>query len=287
MVRGLRPVLRNRSTTACTCLTPEQCPNSLNAMEKDQSVVAPPEEGASDETDVRTSPPVAGESVDQTLNCVQCGAQFVFTTDEQKFFEERGLHSPPKRCKSCRAERRKSRRGKGGRGRMREYRGPAFREKRDLQKMYRSPAFQGQADGEGLYRSPAFREQDGEDVREIYRSPAFQQENSGADIYRGPAFQQPLFTDEDEEQQPVTDDDGEFDLEQGPPPSYREPKSPEEIYRSPAFSDTDPAGYAPSYRRRQMHDVVCAECGCKTRVPFKPQKERPVYCKECYAKKGR
>jgi CxxC-x17-CxxC domain-containing protein len=242
------------------------------------------EDQTGSDTQVAAAVP-SGETTDQTLNCVQCGAQFVFTTDEQKFFAERGFHAPPKRCKNCRAERRKSRKPKGGRGRMSEYRGPAFREKRDSQNVYRSPAFKGRTDGEGVYRSPAFRERDGENVEDIYRSPAFQEEIS--EIYRGPAFQQPLFTDEDEGQEPATPDVGEVDLEQGPPPGYREPRSPEEIYRGPAFADTDPAGYAPSYRRRQMYDVVCADCGRKTRIPFQPKSDRPVYCKECYAKKSR
>ena len=35
---------------------------------------------------------------------------------------------------------------------------------------------------------------------------------------------------------------------------------------------------------RQMYSVVCAECGIETTVPFEPREERPVYCKECYAK---
>jgi len=35
---------------------------------------------------------------------------------------------------------------------------------------------------------------------------------------------------------------------------------------------------------RQMYPVVCADCGVETTVPFEPREERPVYCKECYAK---
>lgn len=33
---------------------------------------------------------------------------------------------------------------------------------------------------------------------------------------------------------------------------------------------------------REMHDVVCSNCGKETQVPFKPDGERPVYCKDCY-----
>ena len=34
--------------------------------------------------------------------------------------------------------------------------------------------------------------------------------------------------------------------------------------------------------RREMHPVVCAECGKDTEVPFVPRGDRPVYCNECY-----
>lgn len=33
---------------------------------------------------------------------------------------------------------------------------------------------------------------------------------------------------------------------------------------------------------REMFDAVCAECGAKTQVPFRPSGNRPVYCRECY-----
>lgn len=35
---------------------------------------------------------------------------------------------------------------------------------------------------------------------------------------------------------------------------------------------------------RQMYPAVCAACGAECEVPFQPRGERPVYCKECYAK---
>ena len=35
---------------------------------------------------------------------------------------------------------------------------------------------------------------------------------------------------------------------------------------------------------RPMFDVVCAECGKETQVPFEPRGDRPVYCRECYSK---
>ncbi|MBI1834020.1 MAG: hypothetical protein HYR90_04320 [Candidatus Andersenbacteria bacterium] len=36
---------------------------------------------------------------------------------------------------------------------------------------------------------------------------------------------------------------------------------------------------------REMHDATCAECGNATQVPFKPSGERPVYCRDCFAKR--
>jgi len=33
---------------------------------------------------------------------------------------------------------------------------------------------------------------------------------------------------------------------------------------------------------RTMHDVVCANCGEQTQVPFMPKDDRPVYCRDCF-----
>ena len=37
---------------------------------------------------------------------------------------------------------------------------------------------------------------------------------------------------------------------------------------------------------RQMYPAVCAECGQDTEVPFEPRGDRPVYCRECFAKRS-
>jgi len=42
---------------------------------------------------------------DRTLTCVQCNNEFTFTADDQQFHAGRG-YQDPKRCPSCRAERR-------------------------------------------------------------------------------------------------------------------------------------------------------------------------------------
>jgi len=36
---------------------------------------------------------------------------------------------------------------------------------------------------------------------------------------------------------------------------------------------------------RPMYAVVCFDCKKNTEIPFKPSGDRPVYCKECFAKR--
>ena len=35
---------------------------------------------------------------------------------------------------------------------------------------------------------------------------------------------------------------------------------------------------------RELFTVQCSDCGKDTEVPFKPDGERPVYCRDCYQK---
>lgn len=52
---------------------------------------------------------------DRALTCVQCGNEFTFSADDQEFHAGRG-YQDPKRCPSCRAERRSGGGGYGGGG---------------------------------------------------------------------------------------------------------------------------------------------------------------------------
>ena len=36
---------------------------------------------------------------------------------------------------------------------------------------------------------------------------------------------------------------------------------------------------------RESFEIVCAECGAATTVPFKPTEGRPVYCRDCFRTK--
>jgi len=33
---------------------------------------------------------------------------------------------------------------------------------------------------------------------------------------------------------------------------------------------------------REMHTIVCAECGKEDQVPFLPRNDKPVYCRDCF-----
>ena len=51
---------------------------------------------------------------DKTLTCSDCGAQFVFTANEQAFYADRGFTNEPKRCPACRQSRKSQRGGDYG-----------------------------------------------------------------------------------------------------------------------------------------------------------------------------
>ena len=44
--------------------------------------------------------------VDRTLNCVDCGVEFIHSAADQEYYTQKGFTSDPKRCASCRAYRR-------------------------------------------------------------------------------------------------------------------------------------------------------------------------------------
>jgi len=56
-------------------------------------------------------------------------------------------------------------------------------------------------------------------------------------------------------------------------PAQQPPQRPEEQRPQPPFQG------------RILHKAVCADCKKDCEVPFKPSADRPVYCKECFAKR--
>ena len=67
------------------------------------------------------------------------------------------------------------------------------------------------------------------------------------------------------------------------------------FYEEKGFQNEPPAVRLPSQskqqqgggvrpRQREMFAAVCADCGMETEVPFRPQLDRPVYCRDCFAR---
>ena len=57
---------------------------------------------------------------DKTIMCKDCGANFVFSENEQAFYREKGFENDPQRCPECRAAKKAQSRGNnrgGGYGR--------------------------------------------------------------------------------------------------------------------------------------------------------------------------
>ena len=60
------------------------------------------------------------------------------------------------------------------------------------------------------------------------------------------------------------------------------------------FSRDDRSGGGRNFGRRsfgdrgdrQMHRATCSDCGKECQVPFKPTGSKPVFCSECFEKKG-
>ncbi len=48
---------------------------------------------------------------DKTLQCKECGNDFVFTAGEQEFYAEKGFVNEPQRCKECRVARKQAAKG--------------------------------------------------------------------------------------------------------------------------------------------------------------------------------
>ena len=44
-------------------------------------------------------------------------------------------------------------------------------------------------------------------------------------------------------------------------------------------------GFRQNSEPRDMHKAICSECKKECEVPFKPTEGKPVYCKECFAKR--
>ncbi len=60
-----------------------------------------------------------------------------------------------------------------------------------------------------------------------------------------------------------------------------------EPVRCPTCRTARGSGGSPLARsEHQMRNVVCAQCGKETQVPFGPRGGRPVYCNDCFMKRS-
>lgn len=53
---------------------------------------------------------------DKSLNCVECSTAFTYTASEQELHKSLGYMNEPKRCPSCREQKKRMRGGSGGMG---------------------------------------------------------------------------------------------------------------------------------------------------------------------------
>jgi CxxC-x17-CxxC domain-containing protein len=245
---------------------------------------------------------------DQQITCAECGNVFLFSAAEQQFYTERGLASPPKRCKGCRQARRASQGDGGGRGPSRDSRdrgaGP--------------PRFGGgdrggrRPDGGGGpsdYRSPGggnggYRGAGGGDARFAPRPDwggAGGAPNNGLPPGRGDRGA-PRGARGDRPPRPGGFGGGGFNRDARPAPAARSghegrpawgSRPGEERPRPPRAepsAEAEPAAARPAARarpERPRYDITCAECGAQAQVPFKPLEGRQVFCQPCYrARKG-
>lgn len=199
---------------------------------------------------------------DQQITCTECGEVFRFTAAEQVFYEERGLASPPKRCKPCRQARKEARGPSAGRG---TYSGDPNE--------YRSPMSGGHSNP---WERPPARGPGGPARGAPPVRPAPNAPNPWGDPreYRSPAFASQQPHPPQQHQQPSRT-----------PRPYEAPRS---FDRSPRPFDRAPRAGGPSDRSaearngRPTFEITCASCSQKARVPFRPTEGRDVFCPECY-----
>ena len=72
------------------------------------------------------------------------------------------------------------------------------------------------------------------------------------------------------------------------PARAAEPKPLSAPVQKPAQANPGNAGRQDNSNRnknRMMHKTICADCKKECEVPFRPSGDRPVYCRECFARR--
>ena len=71
-------------------------------------------------------------------------------------------------------------------------------------------------------------------------------------------------------------------------PRFERSKGRRDSKRGPPRRDSrDSREFNRDRRDVHMTKVTCSSCGEECEVPFKPSSDKPVYCDECFSKKGK
>jgi CxxC-x17-CxxC domain-containing protein len=207
---------------------------------------------------------------DSQIRCSDCGELFLFSEQEQAFFAEKGLNTPPKRCKPCRQARKTASPG-GDRGGDRGSDRRPFRSNdagaRPSGGGFGAPrgapprgAPRGEPRSEG-----GWRPREGGAARP---ANGFAQGGAPSGPPRVSAWKTPHASPTGAPRARDTRErsfGGANQASHAPTPPREEPKpAARERAAKPKF------------------DITCAECGAPSQVPFKPLEGRQVYCQPCY-----
>lgn len=185
------------------------------------------------------------EFQDKEIICGDCSTAFVFTADEQQFYQEMEFTHEPKRCKPCRAE----------------------RKARALQVRSRRPDPARQPDfslaGRGGHpgrsgRGPGFPGSQGHPV-------------DGAPLFKA-NFGPP----------PQSSGHPRGPRQRGGERFFRADLGPSPWQQGPGRRGSNRV--SGRRRSIQRHEAVCSDCGAATQVPFRPNGVQPVYCRTCLPK---
>lgn len=251
--------------------------------------------------------------------CSECGSEFHFTTAEARFYEERGLNFPPKRCKACR----QARKAAPGRGAP-PSQGRDSGGYRDSGSSRDSGGFRGPA---GYGGGPRNDDRRGPPPRFGQGAPSYgeapRQGGYGDAPRQGGYGDAPRQGGFDRGARPGgfanAPRPGGFDrgprpggfanaprpggFDRGPRPGgFDRGPRPEGFRARSNFDAPPPAAYGqerPAQRRsspndsaeprkarvareKPKFDITCQQCGAHASVPFKPLPGRDIFCPTCY-----
>ena len=72
---------------------------------------------------------------------------------------------------------------------------------------------------------------------------------------------------------------------QSPEKSFERKHHPKPFQRFDHSQRPGDARQDNNFRERALHKAICADCNKECEVPFRPSGDRPVYCRDCFAKR--